>query len=146
MSKKLKESSKKIELVRQKNHKGCGIAAIAMLTGIPYDQVRQDLFGDIGQVNGMEVSQIADYLAKKGLYLQRDCAKDESNDHLCFAWLVHVKVYKDSEHAHYVVLDNDDNMFDPIFGMTDWSFYSADWVEMYRVNTKKGYYDITPTV
>lgn len=123
-----------IKLIKQKHSKGCGIACIAMVCGKSYDKIANDLFGKLGKVDGMYLSDAQNYLKKhkyittKTIYplsLSDGEKYEEVIKPTCFAHICQVKVFKDSPTDHFIVMDGKGILFDPIFGITKWIDYSC---------------------
>jgi hypothetical protein len=124
-----------MKVVYQQHSKGCGIACLAMLTDQTYHQVYQDLYGLIGKVDGMFPSQMIQYLDSKGFTVSKPIFGWEPDGSAKKAWppkvkepglllLVQARVYCDSG-SHYIVIDDKNKFYDPMFGKTKLCLYHA---------------------
>lgn len=59
-----------IQHIRQKDLKGCVIACLSMVTGIPYDEVSADFIGD-RRVDGLSLTRYDAWLNQKGYAVNR---------------------------------------------------------------------------
>lgn len=119
-----------MNLVRQTNSKGCGIACGAMITGLPYKVCKQELFGTLGKVTGMFHEDVVQFISNQGFVAgKRKYVKDIQGEIKPEAELnlLEVRVYPDSEGSHFVVMDVEGNILDPMFGHTELSFYHEVW-------------------
>lgn len=146
-----------IELVRQKNDWGCGVACLAMITNQSYDQVLSDLNNDVDRIssmtkewegNGLSETVIELYLIEKEFWLQKrykihydqNIPPWENTDSWPpppFAPDGHIaSVQQPSGRVHYVVLNTDNVVLDPMRGGT---YKLWDWNIIYHIIGCKKY-------
>jgi hypothetical protein len=94
--------------VKQKDpNSGCGIACIAMLARISYDDARVTIFGDQNEnLYLWEWSTMRDALQKNGVWSDKKARRAFNWQHLKNAFLiVWYRFHPDDEVGHYVVYD-----------------------------------------
>ena len=119
-----------MNLVRQFNSKGCGIACVAMITGQSYQECKLALFGTLGKVTGMFHDDVVKFITDRGFVAgKRKYVKDIQGEIKPEAMLnlLEVRVYPDSDGSHFVIMDAEGNILDPMFGQTELSFYHEVW-------------------
>lgn len=119
-----------MNLVRQHNSKGCGIACVAMVTGLPYQECKLALFGSLGKVTGMFHDDVVKFITERGFVAGKRKYTREIEGAIkpeAALNLLEVRVYPDSEGSHFVIMDREGNVLDPMFGQTELSFYHEVW-------------------
>lgn len=121
-----------VVLIRQKHSKGCGIAAIAMLADWEYDEIKTRLYGTRGEIAGLFYNEVLEVGCELGgfevhseVYPHQADETHRANVMKPYAdvHLVEIKVFKDSPCLHFIIMDEDGKLYDPMFGMTTWDWY-----------------------
>lgn len=138
-----------MKLVRQKHARGCGVAALAMLTGDDYDAVAVYFRGIDLDAKGLYLCGLDDYLVDRGYAIARkkrylgffggDGAPPRepwppapfADVHLC-----EVEVYEKAPVYHFVVMLRDGAVLDPL---ADGPRRLSDY---HRVNSVAGVYRV----
>lgn len=123
--------------VRQTHSRGCGPAALAMITGVPYKQVCAD-FGLDFDKEGIDYRRLDAWLIDKGWSLARLYPNDyryqprQPWPPLPFAWLhiCNVEVAENSPVHHFVVMLNSGSCLDPL---CDERKRLSDYYKVYNV-------------
>ena len=118
--------------VRQEDAWGCGPATLAMLTGLTYREVRdeidsQDAHGHDGDwsKHGVSHHTLDRFLISRGFYLQR-IYRHMATEWPPRPWSPHhfAQVEQPSRNTHFVVMEADGGVLDPMregrFSLTDW--------------------------
>lgn len=123
-----------VQWVRQEDAEGCAVAVIAMLTGLPYTAVREQIDTEEGHghrgdwaTSGVTHITVDRFLIRHGYYLQRVYEGWEiTSEWPPKPWApVHfASVKQPSGNSHFVVMRADGVVLDPLregeFRLTDW--------------------------
>ncbi len=128
--------------VQQEDAQGCGVAALAMLTGQTYAAVKAEMDADPWVSEGGErdwathglTAHVLDrYLVARGYFLRRIYGAwgiVEPWPPEPFAPLHFARVTQPSNNGHFVVMDAAGRVLDPL---RDGEFRLSDWVEVQNV-------------
>ena len=128
----------------QTDSQGCGIACIAMVTGKPYNLVKEQFYNTFSEA-GMSIQDVIEYLGDTGFsiihkyitnYQKIDFANKEMLEPFAKAHIIRIKYKFDSEVGHFVVMDEEGKIFCPS-GLTDEEVKDA-----YAITDVIGLYDI----
>lgn len=112
---------KAVELVKQEDECGCGVACAAMILGATYAEIRKDFETDFSK-KGMPLKKFIEYIADHGYsVIKKECVffnhKNELDAEMVKPFAeVHVIEYTphyDSKDSHVIVMDKEGKFYCP---------------------------------